>query len=110
MTVFCVHSVQNHALLGSLSFYQPDGPPCWASPLAFGLTGNGGMGDIGDDGKKACGHLYSFLFPGGNYGAGGGNGSLLHSSLCLLFLCLIIQACSGCLPSQFALGQDTSAY
>jgi hypothetical protein len=56
------------------------------------------MLDAGDEGKKVCGHLYSFVFPGGNFGAGGaqyaagGNGSLLHSSLCLLSLGLIIQA------------------
>jgi hypothetical protein len=36
-----VHQVQNHTLLaGSLSSSQPGGPPCWVSPLAFGLIGN----------------------------------------------------------------------
>ncbi len=54
-----VYHEQNHALLG-----QPGGLPCWASPLAFGLTRNGGgMQDAGDNGKKVCGHLYPFLFP-----------------------------------------------
>jgi hypothetical protein len=30
---------QNHPLLGHSSSSQPGGPPCWASPLAFGLLG-----------------------------------------------------------------------
>jgi hypothetical protein len=30
-----------------------------------------GMLDAGDEGKKVCDLLYSFLFPGGNYGSGG---------------------------------------
>jgi hypothetical protein len=31
-----VHHVQNHTLLGHS---PPGGPPCWPSPLAFGLIG-----------------------------------------------------------------------
>ncbi len=31
-----VHHVQNHTLLGH-SPPEPGGPPCWASPVAFGL-------------------------------------------------------------------------
>jgi hypothetical protein len=31
-----VHHIRNHNILSSS---QPGGPPCWASPLAFGLIG-----------------------------------------------------------------------
>jgi hypothetical protein len=36
--VWSVHHVQNHTLLGHSSS-QLGGPPCWTSPLAFGLIG-----------------------------------------------------------------------
>ena len=35
-----VNHVQNHHPAGSLSSSQPGGPPCWTSPLAFGLIGH----------------------------------------------------------------------
>ncbi len=36
---WAAHLVINHILHGSLSSSQPGGPPCWTSPLAFGLFG-----------------------------------------------------------------------
>jgi hypothetical protein len=40
-----VYNVQNHTLWVTLLSSQPDGPPCWASPLAFGLIGPDIPGD-----------------------------------------------------------------
>jgi hypothetical protein len=74
------------------------------------------MEDIEDDGKKKCGHLYSFLFPGGNYGAGVvPNMQPEEMGLCYIphyvFLSSAYYLGSGCpAPKQFALGQDTAAY
>jgi hypothetical protein len=91
-----------------VTYLQPARP---ASPLAFRLTEKGREWGILGTTAKECGHLYSFLFPGGNYGAGVvPNMQLEEMGLCYsLFLCLIIQAIA-CLHRQFALGQDTAAY
>ena len=43
---------------GSLSSSQPGGPPCWASPLAFGLTVLDGDGAKSHDRKKERDLLY----------------------------------------------------
>jgi hypothetical protein len=37
LSVRPVHHVQNHTCPVTLPSSQPGGPPCWASPLAFGL-------------------------------------------------------------------------
>ncbi len=34
-----VHHVQNHTRMVTVPSSQPGGPPCWTSPLAFGLIG-----------------------------------------------------------------------
>jgi hypothetical protein len=53
-----VHHLQNHTCW-ALSSSQPGGPPCWTSPLAFGLIGRKCSGSVGK-----CFRIYKFKIGG----------------------------------------------
>ncbi len=90
------------------------GPPCWASPLAFGLSGDGGEWWMAVRQKSVdfFTHSCSLVETMAQVETMGQveEMGLYYTLLIMSSFPLPYYTGSGCLPKQFALGQDTAAY